>query len=142
MKRVRASALLRGDIVLTTTTATVSKAIRFGTKSDVSHAIVYVEHCSVIDATSEGVHARNTQRLLFEDDCALHVFRLKAGLTSEQADQICQFVRQRIGSEYSTREAVRTAIGGSVQWTRKQFCSRLVAQAYASAGIKLVDNPN
>ena len=33
-------------------------------------------------------------------------------------------------------------MGGSDQWTRKQFCSRLVAQAYASAGIKLVDDPN
>jgi hypothetical protein len=142
MRRVRASALVRGDIVLTTTTATVSKAIRWGTKSDISHAMICVQHRSVIDATSEGVHARNTQRLFFEDKCALHVFRLKAGLTAEQAEQICQFVRQRIGSEYSKKEAVRTMVGGADQWTRKQFCSRLVAQAYASAGIKLVGDPN
>jgi len=142
MKRVKASALARGDIILTTSTATVSKAIRLGTKSDISHAMVYVQHCSVIDATSEGVHARNTQRLFFEDECALHVLRLKAGLTPEQAEQVCQFVRQRVGSEYSTREAIKTVIGGAEQWTRKQFCSRLVAQAYASAGIKLVADPN
>ncbi|WP_298109507.1 YiiX/YebB-like N1pC/P60 family cysteine hydrolase [Bradyrhizobium sp.] len=142
MKRVKMSSLVRGDIVLTTTTAAVSKAIRWGTKSDISHALVCVQHGSVIDATSEGVHARNVQRLFFEDECALHVFRLKAGLRPDQAEQICQFVRQRIGCEYSTREAVRAAVGGSNQWTRKQFCSRLVAQAYASAGIKLVANPN
>lgn len=142
MKRVKASALARGDIILTTSTATVSKAIRLGTKSDISHAMVYVQHCSVIDATSEGVHARNTQRLFFEDECALHVLRLKAGLAPEQAEQVCQFVRQRVGSEYSTREAIKTVIGGAEQWTRKQFCSRLVAQAYASAGIKLVADPN
>ena len=88
-----------------------------------------------IDATSEGVHARNVQRLFFED-----VLELKAGLRPDQTEQICQFVRQRIGSEYSTREAVRAAVGGSKQWTRKQFCSRLVALAYGSAGIKPVDN--
>ena len=142
MKRVKMSCLLRGDIILTTTTATVSKAIRWGTKSDISHAMICVQHGSVIDATSEGVHARNVQRLFFEDECALHILRLKTGLGPDQAEQICQFVRQRIGSEYSTREAMRTAVGGSNQWTRKQFCSRLVAQAYASAGIKLVDDPN
>jgi Permuted papain-like amidase enzyme, YaeF/YiiX, C92 family len=142
MKRLKMSALLRGDIILTTTTAAVSKAIRWRTKSDISHAMISVQHGSVIDATSEGVHARNTQRLFFEDGCALHVLRLKADLTPEQADQVCLFVRGRIGSEYSTREAVRSAIGGSDQWTRKQFCSRLVAQAYVSAGIRLVDDPN
>jgi hypothetical protein len=63
-------------------------------------------------------------------------------LTPEWADRVCLFVRQGIGSEYSTREAVRSVIGGSDQWTRKQFCSRLVAQAYASAGIKFDDDPN
>jgi hypothetical protein len=142
MKRVKMLSLVRGDIILTTTTAVVSKAIRWGTKSDISHAMICVQHGSVIDATSEGVHARNIQRLFFDDKCALHVFRPKAALGAEQVDQICRFVRERIGSEYSTREAVRAAIGGSDQWTRKQFCSRLVAQAYASAGIKLVGDPN
>jgi hypothetical protein len=142
VKRVRMSSLVRGDIILTTTTAVVSKAIRWGTKSDISHAIICVQHGSVIDATSEGVHARNPQRLFFDDKCALHVLRVKAALSADQIDQICRFVRERIGSEYSTREAVRAAIGGSDQWTRKQFCSRLVAQAYTSAGIKLVGDPN
>jgi hypothetical protein len=142
MKRLKMSSLVRGDIILTTATAAVSKAIRWGTKSDISHAMICVQHGSVIDATSEGVHARNPQRLFFDDKCALHIFRPKAALSADQIDQICRFVRERIGSEYSTREAVRAAIGGSNQWTRKQFCSRLVAQAYASAGIKLVGDPN
>ena len=113
MKRLQPLNLERGDIILTTTTASVSKAIRAGTKSDISHAMIYMQHCSVIDATSEGVQARNTQRMFFEDECTLHVFRLKAGLTSEQAEQICQFARQKVGSEYSIREAIRTVIGGS-----------------------------
>ncbi|WP_439408580.1 YiiX/YebB-like N1pC/P60 family cysteine hydrolase [Bradyrhizobium sp. DASA03076] len=142
MKRLRAASLSRGDIILRTTTEPVSKAIRFATKSDISHAMIYVQHCSVIDATSQGVHARNTQRLFFDEACWLHVFRLKGGITADQADQVCQFVRQQIGSEYSTKEAIRTVIGGRDQWTRKQFCSRLVAQAYVAAGVKLVSDPN
>jgi hypothetical protein len=142
MKRLNASVLQRGDIVLSTTTEPVSKAVRAGTKSDISHAMICVQHSSVIDATNDGVHARNTQRLFFDDKCSLHVFRLKAGLSSEKAQAVCQFVRQRVGSEYSIKEAIRTVVGGSDQWTRKQFCSRLVAQAYASADIKLVGDPN
>jgi hypothetical protein len=142
MKRVKISALARGDIVLTTTTAKISKVIRFGTKSDISHAMICVQNASVIDATGEGVHARNVQRLFFNDDCALHVLRLKEPPTQAQIEQVCQFVRQAIGSQYSTLEAVRTVFGGSDQWTRKQFCSRLVAQAYDSAGINLVSDPN
>ncbi|EQD44736.1 hypothetical protein B1B_13403, partial [mine drainage metagenome] len=73
MKRLNESALQIGDIVLTTSTAKVSKSIRRFTRSDVSHAMVYVETCSVIDATGEGVHARNTQRLFWDDQCAVHV---------------------------------------------------------------------
>jgi permuted papain-like amidase YaeF/Yiix C92 family enzyme len=142
MKRLNASVLQRGDVILTTTTAAVSKVIRAGTKSDISHAMICVQHSSVIDAANDGVQARNTQRLFFDDRCSLHVFRLKAGLSPEQAQSVCQFVRQRVGSEYSIKEALRTAVGGSDQWSRKQFCSRLVAQAYAAADIKLVHNPN
>jgi hypothetical protein len=104
--------------------------------------MVCVQFSSVIDATGEGVHARNPQRLFFDNRCELLAFRLKAGLTDSQADQVCQFVRQTIGAEYSKMEAVRSVLGGSDQWTRKQFCSRLVAQAYASAGILLVEDPN
>ena len=111
-EHVKMSAVVRGDIILTTTTAAVSKAIRWGTKSDISHAMICVQHGSVIDATSEGVHARNLQHLFFDDACALHVLRLRAELAPAQLDQICQFVRQAIGSDYSTREAIRTAVGG------------------------------
>lgn len=142
MKRLNASALQRGDIILSTSPALVSKVARTGTKGDISHAMIYVQHSSVIDATNDGVHARNTQRLFFDEKFAVHVWRLKSDLPPEQAQAICLFVRQRIGSEYSIKEAIRSATGGSNQWTRKQFCSRLVAQAYAAAGIKLVRDPN
>ena len=83
MKKLDEASLKVSDIILTTTTAAVSKAIRLATRSDISHAMVYVQDHSVIDATGEGVQARNTQRLFFEDDCFVYALRLRAGLTEE-----------------------------------------------------------
>jgi hypothetical protein len=142
MKRIRGERLQAGDIILTTTTATVSRVIRWATRSDVSHGIVCVQSHSVIDATAEGVQSRNIQRLFFEDDCGLHVLRYHSGSSPQQTQTICDFVRSQIGAQYSTPEAVRTVFGGATSWTTKQFCSRLVAQAFNAAGIKLVRNPN
>lgn len=132
MKRLDETVLKVGDVVLTTATAAVSKAIQTATRSDISHAMVYVEDRSVIDATAEGVQARNTQRLFFEDGCAVHVLRQRGGLTGEQSRGIRSFVRSRVGTQYSTREAIRTVLGGAHGWTKKQFCSRLVARPVAS----------
>lgn len=142
MKRLHEAALRVGDIILTTATSAVSKAIRMGTRSDISHAMIYVENFSVIDATNQGVQSRNTQRLFLEDDSSIYVLRPREELSADQVLSICNFVRAQVGTQYSTREAMRTAVGGAADWTRKQFCSRLVAQAYASVGFKLVADPN
>lgn len=142
MKRLNEYSLRVGDIILTTTTAAVSKTIRVATRSDISHAMVYVQAGSVIDATAEGVHARNIQRLFFEESCSIYALRLRSELSDEQLSTICTFLRGRIGTEYSTEEAIQTVFGGAEEWSRKQFCSRLVAQAFASAGVSLVNNPN
>ena len=142
MKILQHEKLVVGDIILTTTGSPVSLAIRKATKADISHAMLYVAACSVIDATSEGVQARNTQRLLIEDNRAVHVMRLRGGLRPKESRTICDYVRGRVGTQYGTREALKTATGGDDTWSEKQFCSRLVAQAYASVGIKLVANEN
>ena len=42
--------------------------------------MIYVQDHSVIDATAEGVQARDTQRLFFEDECAIHVLRPRSDL--------------------------------------------------------------
>lgn len=142
MKKLRNEALVLGDIILTTTNEPLSKAIRRVTKSDVSHAMVYVDPCCVMDATGEGVHARNTQRMFFREDCAIYVLRPTVSLLPMELNTICTFVRARAGTEYSKREAAATVIGGLNSWSTKQFCSRLVAQAYASVGRTLVPDPN
>ncbi|MGA8148965.1 MAG: YiiX/YebB-like N1pC/P60 family cysteine hydrolase [Gallionellaceae bacterium] len=142
MKKLNESALQIGDIILTTTTDLLSKGIRQLTGSDISHALIYVESHSVIDATGDGVHSQNTQRLFWEDDCAVHVLRLVEGLDDTQSRRIINYVRGRIGTRYSKTEAARSVLGGATHPSRRQFCSRLVAQAYASAGLDLVVDPN
>lgn len=105
--------------------------------------MIYVEMHSVIDATAEGVQARNTQRLFFDDECAVYALRLRRELSAEDAQAICNFARGHVGTQYSTQEALRAGMWGTPRTkTRKQFCSRLVAQAYASIGIRLAEDPD
>jgi hypothetical protein len=64
MKKLDESSLKVGDIILTTTTAAVSKAIRTATRSDISHAMISVADHSVIDATAEGVQSGRVLELI------------------------------------------------------------------------------
>jgi len=142
MKMLNVDVLAIGDIVLSTTLTKTSKALRVGTRSDISHAMLYVQDHSLIDSTSEGVQSRNTQRVIIDDECKVYVLRLFGGLSGAQAGAVVTFARAQIGTSYSVREAVQTGMGIRGAPSRKQFCSRLVAQAYAAAGINLVRDPN
>lgn len=88
------------------------------------------------------MHSANTQRLFFEKHNEVFVLRLKDGLESSTAIKICNFVRERIGSEYATWEAARAWQGLGKKATPKQFCSRLVAQAYSAYGLDIVKKAN
>jgi hypothetical protein len=142
LSRLNEIVSIPGDIILTTTTAAISKTIRIATQSDISHAMVYVENRSVIDATGEGVHGCNTKRLFFEDDCSIHALRLRASIYPSQLSEVVSYMRGQVGTQYSAKEAVLTVLGPARTWTKKQFRSRFVAQAFASAGIALVPDPN
>ena len=142
MKKLDSEQLLAGDIILTTANHWKSKAIRSFTKSDISHAMVYVQPFSLIDSTGEGVHARSSQRLFWPDTCAVHVLRLNRGLADDKADAIVTYARQQVGTRYSTVGAIRSAIGRGSPGSPRQFCSRLVARAFAAANIMLVDSPD
>lgn len=141
-KKLDESKLQPCDVVLTTGEGFVSKKIRLYTDSDISHAMIYVQDHSIIDSTGEGVHSQNTQRLMWPEKAGVHVLRLKDGLSDVQKRQIIDFARQKIGTQYSKFEAVATKFGGRDKSSRKQFCSRLVAQAYACAGISIVNDVN
>lgn len=143
MKKLNPQRLQVGDIILTSAPNKVSKAVRRMTKSEISHAMVYVQHSSLIDATAHGVHSNNLQRLFLEDDAVVVVLRHRTPLGEEVIRKVTDFARAATGTEYSKKEAM-AVVARTMRRTgsRKQFCSRLAAQAYAFAGISLVPDPD
>ncbi len=138
MKRLKIDRLQPGDIVLTARPTKLGRGIRMSTKGVVSHAMICVQHGSIIDSTSVGVHARNLQRELFELDEKVYAFRVRSPLSDVQLAQLIEFARSQIGARYSKAEAARSVLGGPKPRNNRQFCSRLVARAYASIGLHLV----
>jgi len=142
MYLIDSSKLRKGDIILSKHNTRESELIRRISKSDFSHAALYVGSSSIIDSDGLGVHSKNTQRILIENPDYVRVYRLKNNfLSHEIIEKIIAFARSIIGTEYSTQEA-RNAIKNEKEndETNRQYCTKFVAQAYAKAGIKLVDN--
>jgi hypothetical protein len=138
MKRIKLDLLQPGDIVLTASPSKLGKTIRMSTGGRVSHAMICVQHGSIIDSTSAGVHARNLQRELFERDEEVFAFRVRNPLSDAQLAGVIDFARSQIGTRYSKIEAARSVLGGPKPRNDQLFCSWLVARAYASIGLDLV----
>ncbi len=138
MKRIKSEKLQPGDIILTASRTKAGKTVRIATGGDVSHAMICVQHSSIIDSTSHGVQAWNLQRMFFEDDEGVFGFRLRESLSPVLMAQAIDFARSQIGTRYSTTEAIRSVTGGRKPRSQQQFCSRLVARMYASVGVQLV----
>jgi hypothetical protein len=128
-----------GDVVLTTTPDPMSLRIRTVTRAEISHAMICVGKSSVIDSTGDGVHARNLQRIILEPGCAGYVLRPVRPLTTEQLRSVISFARAAVGTRYTIAGAAKSVLAGFVAG-RRQFCSRLVAQAYRDAGVSLVSD--
>ncbi len=137
MKRLKIDLIKPGDIILTASATKIGKVIRISTNGLVSHAMICVQHGSIIDSTSAGVQARNLQREVFGSDEEVFAFRLRDPLSKADLARVIDFARTEIGTRYSTAEAIRSFAGGPKPRTAQQFCSRLVARAYASIGIHL-----
>lgn len=140
---VEFTALQEGDILLTAQVAPISKVVRAASKGDYSHAILYVGGGSYIHSDGDGVHAANIQRLLFETPAHCAVLRPKQDVSRIVIADAINFARNEVGKQYSVKAAIRTKIGGEARPNHdenRQFCSRLVAQAYESAGLTLVAN--
>ncbi|HEX2547937.1 MAG TPA: YiiX/YebB-like N1pC/P60 family cysteine hydrolase [Ramlibacter sp.] len=134
-----------GDIVLTTQDRKISKGIRRLTGSSFSHALLYVARGSYIHSDGSGVHANNTQRLLFAHQAHALALRLVRHEHRDARPRICDFARSQVGKQYSISQAIasrkhRSGSGGLRE--NRQFCSRLVAQSFAAADIALVGNPD
>ena len=130
--------LKQGDIILTRSNKKNSRLICKITKSDYSHAILYAGETSYIHSDIDGVHSGNIQRLLIDELRFAKVVRLEDQVVIKKA---IKYARLQVGTSYSKYSAANayTKIFSKLD-EKKQFCSRLVAKAFESAGIRLVSN--
>lgn len=138
MQRIDIDRLRPGDIILTANRTKAGKLVRVASRGIVSHAMICVQHGSIIDSTADGVQAWNLQREYFHEDGAVFAFRLRNALSPAEMARVIDFARSEIGTRYSKSEAARSVLGGAKPRGSRQFCSRLVARAYGSIGIWLV----
>jgi uncharacterized protein YycO len=101
IRRIKVERLMPGDIILTASSGKVSNAIRIASKGQVSHAMICVQHGSIIDSTDDGVQAHNIQRELYEPDDHVAVLRLRHSLSEVQLGAVIDFARSEIGTRYS-----------------------------------------
>ncbi len=110
MKKFDIDKVQPGDILLTARKAATSKGIRLASWGKVSHAMICVQHSSVIDSTSNGVQSQNLQRIFLGDRDSAFVFRMRPNLDSAQLDAVITYARAEIGTRYSLAEAIRGGV--------------------------------
>ncbi|TVP54432.1 MAG: hypothetical protein EA351_13195 [Gemmatimonadales bacterium] len=153
---ISVAALRPADIIVSTTDANVSRFIRFGTGSEVSHAMLYYGGRSVVEAIQPGVVLRSLDNALA--DANLAVAYRRRGVPPEAANEIVQWARAQSGKPYDARGAVAhapkpviVALGGlsGRHLARRErvrtdtandrfFCSQLVIRAFAEAGYPII----
>ncbi len=125
--------LKQGDIILTRSDEKPSKMIRILTKSEYSHAILYVGEGSYIHSDLAGVHFGNTQRLIIDNLDFVKVVRIN---NQSAINKAIEYARLQIGTLYSRLSAANAGAKISSKLdTKRQFCSRLIAKSYEYAGI-------
>ena len=144
-RSIGGSALMAADIIVSTTRAAISGAIRVATFSVVSHAALYAGDQKVIEAIGEGVVDHSLDDAMREDVLAV-AYRSPA-ITPSIAAAIVAFAREqaRLRKPYSVAGVVMSTdpilcrIGGPR--TAGFFCSQLVLEAYKRGGLPLTTKP-
>ncbi len=131
-----------GDIILTNEGGFKRDIIAKATHGKFSHAMIMSLDVQLVHATLDGgVFSYNPQRILVESLENITVLRIKdTKLLENKIDRLNFFLRSKVGTLYSIREAIKARKPTNNVGNNKQFCSRLVAQAYAEIGIYLVEN--
>jgi uncharacterized protein YycO len=134
-------ALRAADIIVSTTKAGISGAIRVGTSWPVSHAALFVDGNEVIEAIGEGVVRQDLATALSDD--ALAVVYRHPDMKPDIAQKIVRWAAGQIGKPYDTAGAVYSSdkIACRIAGPRPAgfFCSELVLEAYKKGGLRLTE---
>nr|WP_314739557.1 YiiX/YebB-like N1pC/P60 family cysteine hydrolase [uncultured Haemophilus sp.] len=142
------SQLKDGDIILTASNDIFSKGIQYATGGNYSHALMMFNQVSYIHAVpkskenTEGVQVGNIQRMFFQDKKYVCVLRLKEYEKMQNIiNKACSFIRGEVAKGYDFLRAIDVKLKtGKIGYDNKKICSQLVAEAYESAGIRLVND--
>jgi V8-like Glu-specific endopeptidase/cell wall-associated NlpC family hydrolase len=147
-------ALSPGDIIVSTARHPVSYAIRAGTLSAISHAMLYVGDGRVVEAVGEGVREVALETAI--GDAILAVAYRDPRVDAGTAASLVAFARAQVGQPYNyggvaragyrivhpiagrVLDAIRDSLGVDDASARSFFCSELVFAAFEAAGIPLV----
>ncbi|MGL6290332.1 MAG: trypsin-like peptidase domain-containing protein, partial [Silanimonas sp.] len=156
-RSISAAALQRGDLIVSTARHPVSYAIRAGTVSSVSHAMLYVGDGHVVEAVGSGV--RRVPLATALSGAILAVAYRRSGITSAQAQAVADFAARQVGRPYNYTGAARHAVrithpilsriaeaiarGAGVRRDEAAsfFCSELVYAAFEAAHVPLSTTP-
>ena len=146
-------ALQAGDIIVSTARHIVSYAIRLGTLSAISHAMLYVGDGKVIEAVGEGVREVPIEQAI--EGALVAVAYRDPRVSTSIASAIVAHARSRVGNPYNYAgvgfigyrilnpggaviiDAIGRRLGLEVGQASAVYCSELVFEAYEQAGVPL-----
>lgn len=147
-------ALSPGDIIVSTASHPVSYAIRAGTLSAISHAMLYVGGGNIVEAVGDGVREAPLASVI--DNAILAVAYRDPRVDATKAAALVNFARAQVGQPYNyggvaragyriahplasrVLDAIRDMAGVDDATARSFYCSELVFAAFEAAGIPLV----
>lgn len=116
----------------------ISKAIRWQTRSDYSHAAWVCPDFSVIEAWwPHGVRHVADPFLLHTEDTEIDLWAV-SGLTAQQEREVERFLRLQLGKRYDMRGVFQFLSRRPCPQNERWFCSELVAAALDLAGAPLL----
>lgn len=155
------SALSPADVIVSTTSAAISKTIRAASSSAISHAMIYAGGGFVVEAIGDGVVKRPLAEAVA--DASLAVAFRHARMTSGAGKAVVSFAEKQVGRGYDVAGLVGQAGYQLDRWFlcsvanvkdcdsiaqrnnlwissgSRFFCSELVAESYRKAGVPLIN---
>lgn len=123
--------LKKGDILVSTTNATVSSVIRVGTHSIVSHAMLYIGDGEVIEAVGEGVKINSLHNNIITHGYRnVMAYRLPS-LTSERAISVVNYALSQKGKAYDFGGLVGAAENSDPVFMRSNPVSSYILHPFA-----------
>lgn len=136
------SKLQKGDILLMDTYHEKQRKLMPDDKY--LHVAVYIGNAMIVEADGLGSSINHVYSYAFKKKDDACVVRVK-NLNGLFADKIQRYLREDLGREYSTREAIKVnklKSTGERDVSKQTFCSRNVAKAFERCSVHLVNNPD